>query len=71
MVEVLRSGKVVAKTKPAQFSGGAMARPSLALSKPVAPGHYKLRVRLLEMVADGLAQDSLVVRKLLKAGPAR
>ena len=67
VVEVLRGGKVVAKTKPAQFSGGAMARPSLALSKPVGGGHYKLRVRLLEMVADGLAQDSTVVRRSLTA----
>ena len=67
VVEVLRGGKVIAKTKPAQFSGGAMARPSLALSKPVAGGHYKLRVRLLEMVADGLAQDSTVLRRSLTA----
>ena len=67
VVEVLRGGKVIAKTKPAQFSGGEMARPSLALSKPVAAGHYKLRVRLLEMVADGLAQDSAVVRRSVRA----
>ena len=65
VVEILRGRKVIAKTKPAQFSGAAMARPSLALSKPLGGGHYKLRVRLLEMVADGLAQDSTVLRRSL------
>jgi hypothetical protein len=73
VVEVLRGKKVVAKSKPAQFSGGAMAKPSLALSRRVGKGSYTLRVRLLETVADGLAQSSTVVRKSLtaRAGPAR
>ena len=73
VVEVLRGGKVIAKSRPAQFSGAAMANPSLALTRRVPSGHYKLRVRLLETVSDGLAQGSTVVRKRLRARarPAR
>jgi hypothetical protein len=71
VVDVLRGGKVVAKSKPAGFSGSRMARPSMALTRPVRSGRYTLRVRLLETVPVGLAQGATVVRKRLRAEASR
>jgi hypothetical protein len=71
VVEVLQGRNVVARSRPAEFGGRSMARPSLTLSKPVGHGSHRLRVRVLETVADGLTQDSVVVRKALKASVAR
>ena len=67
VVEVLRGGHVVARSRPAQLSGSAMKRASLPLSKRLGPGRYRLRVRLLETVTHGLVQGSVVVRKRLAA----
>ncbi len=73
VVKVLRGKDVVARSRPAQFSGAAMAKPSLALTRRVGNGSYAVRVQLLETVADGVLQSSVVVRKRLtaRAGPAR
>jgi hypothetical protein len=67
VVEALRHGKVVARTRPAQLSGSSMKRASLPLSKRLRPGRYRLRVRVLETVTDGLVQGSVVVRKRFSA----
>jgi hypothetical protein len=67
VVEVIGGGKVVAKSRPARFTGSAMAKPSLALTKRVHRGGNTFRVRVLEATADGLTQDSAVVRRSLTA----
>ena len=67
VVEVLRGRRVVAKTTPSQLSGGAMRRAGLPLDRRLPRGRYTLRARLLETVADGLTQSSVVVRRRLPA----
>jgi hypothetical protein len=71
VVEVLRGSKVVARSKPASFSGGAMAKPSLRLTHKVGAGRYTLRIRLLETVESHLLQSSTVVRKRLSVRAGR
>ena len=64
-VDVVRGGKVVARSKPARFTGAGMARPTLVLTKRVGGGRHTLRIRLLETNETGLLQSSTVVRKRL------
>jgi hypothetical protein len=63
-VSVLRGGRVVAKSRPAQFSGPSMARESIPLDRRLRPGRYRLRIGLLETVVEAPSiQSSVVVRK--------
>jgi hypothetical protein len=67
VVEVSKRGHVVARSRPAQLSGGGMGHASLRLTRHLARGRYTLRVRLLETVLNGLTQSSVVVGKRLAA----
>jgi hypothetical protein len=67
VVEVSKRGHVVARSRPAQLSGGGMGHASLPLTRHLARGRYTLRVRLLETVLNGLTQSSVVVGKRLTA----
>ena len=62
-VDVVRGGKVVARSKPARFTGAGMARPTLVLTKRVGGGRHTLRIRLLETNETGLLQSSTVVQE--------
>jgi len=65
VVDVLRGRRVVSRSRPARLTGASMARPILALTRPLKGGSYTLRVRLLETVEVGLGQSATVVRKRL------
>jgi hypothetical protein len=71
VVEALRGRRVVARSRPARFTGAAMAKPTLALTRPLGGGSYTLRTRLLETVESGLTQSSSVVRRRLAARAGR
>jgi hypothetical protein len=68
-VTVLRGGHAIARSAPAQLLGRDLRAGAvkLKLSRALPRGSYTLRVRLLEVTADGPVQGSTVVSRILHA----
>lgn len=65
-VQVLRGRKVIARSRPSRFDGQALHAPlTIPLDRELPAGRYRLRMRLLETVADGPIQGSRVHRELI------
>jgi hypothetical protein len=67
-VTVLRGGHTIARSAPAQLIDAGLRRGTakLKLSRSVPGGRYTLRIRLLEVTAEGPIQASKVVTRTLK-----
>lgn len=64
---VLLGGRLVERAAANQLTGAELQRASalLALPRPLAPGRYTLRLRLLETTRSGAVQGSVVVSRAL------
>lgn len=71
-VTVLRGRRAIEQAKPIQLTGSALGagRARLTLPKPLAPGRYSLRIRLLEATVSGPSQSSRVLSRVLKVRAA-
>jgi hypothetical protein len=67
-VTVLRGGHTIARSAPAQLIDAGLRRGTakLKLSRSVPGGRYTLRIRLLEVTAEGPIQASKVVTRTFK-----
>lgn len=66
VVEVLRRGRIVTRAKPARFDDDALNAPlALNLKRALSAGSYKVRIRMLEVTADGPLQSSRVIERVL------
>jgi hypothetical protein len=64
---VLSHGRLLEQASANRLSGSTLnlGQEHLLLPKPLAPGRYTLKLRLLEITANGPAQGSVVVSKTL------